>query len=85
MTKCRTYSIIAGISIGTSGSSISNTYQNLPTHTVIYLSFTLLLIDQVGDTTLYQIQLDEETIIVNIEMTPETDQKFTDECGNSGF
>jgi hypothetical protein len=60
VTTCGFYSLIGGISIGVTGSSLYKVFKELPAHSTMFLYFTLFFIDQaVGDLSGYQIQVDD--------------------------
>lgn len=84
VTQCGFYSLVGGISIGVSGSTLTKTYYNLPIHTTLYLSFTLFLIDQVyNDTSNYQISVDNNVQNPSFLIIAANGTQLTNECGDS--
>jgi hypothetical protein len=62
VSLCGTYKLLGGISIGVAKSLYTYTIADLPVHTIVYLYYTLFLIDQTQlDIYQYQLQVDKNT------------------------
>ena len=79
-STCGIYSILGGISIGIANSFFSYTINNLPVHSILHVSFNLLLIDQTPQDN-YQYQISVDNVLRSISFIIPT--SLTNECGSS--